>query len=350
MKVLWIFSDPGGALALAPVIKNFVSNVPAKMKVLAGRASSNIASGYGIPHDILPEHLTAEDADSTVESFMPDVIVTSTGAGRSEQLFRNSAFARSIRSVVILDFWKDYSRRWLYADHAICNIKDFVMVMDEEVKREMIEEGFPEDRIVVSGHPYLEELFSGHLQMNRNHQPDSYLFLSQPSKTIGLNNSISHPLETVVNSLASHKRLRNIEVKLYVKLHPFEELSGDIRRILESEAAGEISAELVSGSENIYSILEKCGTVFGYNTIAMFEARAAGKRVISIDAVPIKASLRKAMTDSGMEFVAPEEKAIMQVLLSGAGNDRMPSNNYEGAASKCMQYIVSYSEVFNVKQ
>ena len=81
-------------------------------------------------------------------------------AANAEQQLRNEAAALRVPSLVLLDYWSNYRSRWNGASYSIEALSDFVAVMDEETRTEMVEEGFPEEKVLVAGHPYVEELFA----------------------------------------------------------------------------------------------------------------------------------------------------------------------------------------------
>jgi hypothetical protein len=146
-------------------------------------------------------HRIRQQAKKILNKNNPDIIVTATSGGSGEQELRNAAFAMNIQSIVILDFWKDYSRRWLYATYHINEMKEKVCVMDEMTRKEMIEENFPKGKLFVTGHPYLDHIFNYENQKPEAEQGNNYLFLSQPLDIIGVTNYQIHPLEIVVKAI-----------------------------------------------------------------------------------------------------------------------------------------------------
>ena len=316
-KVLLAFDDPGGGLAVISVIEELIKIKELELKIYSGRLSEKFLSGY--TYEKIDSQIEEKAAEEILDEFKPDIIITATGGGNAEQHLRNLAFRRKTKSIVILDFWKDYGRRWLYADYELKNMTDKICVMDEETKSEMTEEGFPENKLIVTGHPYLDKIFkqkkvipdSG--QSSSEYRFKKILFLSQPLKIMGLENYNVHPLTVFMEALKRHAESENFRYTLIIKPHPSENELTEISEISEQFATEKIEIN-ISEENDVIKLIKDADIVAGYNTIAMFEARALNKRTISLSIAKIRNSLSGAMNRAGIEISELNPDAIFNCL------------------------------------
>lgn len=341
LKILVAYDDPGGGLAVSSVVRRIAETREADLAVYSGKPSLKFLKGTDLKINELKSDLTFEEASAIIDREVPDILLTATGGGGAEQQLRNVAYKRNINSFVVLDFWKHYARRWMYADYEISKMKDIVFVMDENVKIEMISDGFPENQIVVTGHPYLELLFSEESYVSNSRAGfHSYLFLSQPSDTIGLKDYKKHPVEEIIKQLKKHSRSTGKNLLLYVKLHPLETISDELLKIvMECDGIG-VRVFVVDAENDLNELLKMCNTVIGYNSIALFEAAASGKRVFSLDVVPMNDSLKIAMEGAGIEIVSPKEIAE-RLAEKKANRESGYQGLYSGATNNCINRIFS---------
>ncbi len=345
MKLLAAYDDPGGGLAVTSVVKKIAASSQVDIIAYAGKPSMEFLNGTGITAKVLKSDLTRLEADSIIENEKPDILLSSTSGGSGEQELRNVANEKQIFSFVVLDFWKHYVRRWKYADYEISEMNDRVLVMDENVKMEMIREGFPENRIYVTGHAYLDHVFNeakpaGNEKVNE----DSYLFLSQPSDTIELIYHDVHPVATVVAALKDYSKSVNRKITLYVKLHPLEKMSSELSEISNAVDGSDVNLIYRGADDDLYDLLSECRSVIGYNSIALFEAVALGNRVYSLDVVPMNESLRTAMKEAGIELIKPAE--LLSSLTSYSNFQSLKAQNFHsGAIDNCIGLILSASRI-----
>lgn len=341
LKILVAYDDPGGGLAVSSVVRRIAETRKADLAVYSGKPSLKFLKGTDLKINELKSDLTFEEASAIIDREVPDILLTATGGGSAEQQLRNVANKRNINSFVVLDFWKHYARRWMYADYEIANMKDVVFVMDENVKIEMISDGFPENQIVVTGHPYLELLFSEESYVSNSRAGfHSYLFLSQPSDTIGLKDYKKHPVEEIIKQLKKHSKSTGKNLELYVKLHPLETVSAELLNIVTDNDGIEMRVFLMDARIDLYYLLRKCKTVIGYNSVALFEAAARGKRVFSLEVVPMNDSLKIAMEGAGIEIVKPGK--IAERLADKKTSRRTGYQGlYSGATKNCINRIFS---------
>lgn len=342
-RALLAFDDPGGGLAVCSLIDELKKN-DFSLEIYAGKLSERIVKFITSNYYNIESEITRKDADRIIDKFMPHIIITGTGGGNAEQLLRNSAREKKIRSVVILDFWKDYARRWKYADYPLSMMKDKVCVMDESVKDEMTAEGFPSENLFVTGHPYLDKIFSQEKKSGeeaaQTEQQVNVLFLSQPLKILGVTEYSVHPLKVFLSGALLNSRRSGRKFRITVKLHPSEMQTEEMNAIANEFQSDDFCVEFALPGSNINELIDANDITAGYKTIAMFEARAAGKKTLSIDIGKTNPSLMKTMMDSGIEIVKCEESEIEKMLESRKQKD-IPADLFKGGISNCIGVIMN---------
>lgn len=341
-KILSVIDDPGGGIVVMAVVELLKKQTDFEISVYSGKLSSVITSKANLKIEKIESMISKETAENILNNEQPELLLTATGGGNVEQEFRNLAFKKRIPSIVILDFWKDYSRRWMYADHEICKITDRICVMDDQTKKEMSDEGFPEHAIEVTGHPYLDKIFCEEkIHDNRKQFSfDNILFLSQPLEIIGIKDYENHPLKILANTLEKYIEDKNSEIKLnlVIKLHPSEEISKEIKSLIGNNINDKLRIRLSEKTETLQKLISESDIVFGYNSIAMFEARAAGKRAVSLDLFPKRDSLTKAFSNAGIESADLNEKDLIEKINSNK-DPEINTEYFRGGIEKCFKII-----------
>lgn len=347
-KILLAFDDPGGGLAVSSLIDK-LKEQDLILKIFSGKLSRKFLKERKIKFDETDSYISKEMAKEMIDEFNPDVLVTGTGGGNAEQELRNIAFERNISSIVVLDFWKDYPRRWFYATYNTDEMKDKVCVMDELTKREMIEENFPEKNLIVTGHPYLDFIFNYDRNDLSDDLKDSYdkkdksniklnnfLYLSQPFNVIGIKDYNIHPLKILMEAL---KKLDREKITLTIKLHPNEKKSDELINLV-SLSSDKLEIIFADEDSSLKKLMSECSTVIGYNTIAMFEARAFNKRTISLNVVRVKNSLTEVMNKAGIEIIQANENDILECLKKNKKESNVRLENiFQGGIENCVKVI-----------
>lgn len=334
-KVLVVFDDPGGGLAVSSLIKK-LKDKNIEVKIFAGKHNTKMLNERELDHTVIESMIEKESSGKIINEFKPELLLTGTSGGNAEQEFRNIAFEKDLKSVVVLDFWKDYSRRWMYSNYPISEMRDSVCVMDELTKTEMLQENFPEEKLKVCGNPYLDELFQKKENSDEDHETGNYLFLSQPLGVIGIKDYECHPLEILIKGFLNAEK-RNIG--LTIKLHPLEKKSEELEAIIEKYDTDNFKIVISDESLPLKEMILKSEAVIGYNTIAMFEARALNKRTISLNVVPVRDSLTQAMNKAGIETVNADEESI-SICLKNTSKQKTEGNPFEGSIEKCIEVIL----------
>ena len=149
MKVLALAGDAGGARTLSPVLKRLASQPGVTLQVQAYAAAVEIWRREGWP--VSPVDISAVATCDRV------LLGTSWQPEQWELEAISAARKADIRSVSVLDSWVNYRVRFLNRRGEFV-LPDAIAVMDESARAEMVGEGFPSERLAVTGHPGFDEL------------------------------------------------------------------------------------------------------------------------------------------------------------------------------------------------
>ncbi|MBL8007625.1 MAG: hypothetical protein JNJ56_08840 [Ignavibacteria bacterium] len=344
-KVLAVADDPGGGLAVGAVLEEMRNDKSNGITVYTGELSEKSVKDFDYRR--IKSEIDKQEAERIIDKTKPDILITGTGGGNAEQMLRNAAFERNLKSIVILDFWKDYRRRWLYAEYDLKDMKELVFVMDEMTKSEMEEEGFPGERITVTGQPYLDKIFNHRNEKlpqtgNTEKEKVKFLLLSQPMKILGVENYEIHPFEIISGSIAEYGLLKNKETEITIKPHPSEKDYMTLEEDLKKSTAVNMKIKFATQNEDTEKLIRESDIVIGFNTIAMFESRAMNKRTICLNAAPMRNSLLSAMKNAGIEITFPDLSKFTEHLLNykeGIVNREYFSNGIINSVKKIRQEL-----------
>lgn len=158
-RVLFYAHDPGGANAIAPLVRT-----------LADRGLEVVCRANGPALRILPHVAEAGgNAEALFDSVRPDFVVTGTSAADMvEKVLRLVAKEKGVRSLAVLDHWVNYGIRFSrYSTAEKCTyekdrsfeyLADDIVVMDEFAKQEMVKEGVPATLVHALGNPHFDIL------------------------------------------------------------------------------------------------------------------------------------------------------------------------------------------------
>ena len=262
MKVLFSANDAGGANAIAPVIASLAGKGAELHGALSGPAQ-DIFAASGIP-------FTAGFSAS------PEIFVAGTSAGDTpdKRIMRELT---GTPSLYVLDFWLNYWQRF-----STTGKKDFaylptrICVMDEIAKGEMIAEGFPPERLIVTGNPHFDH-FADAIE-RADEEAGRILFISQPLRDIARMQGYSGAAYDEYASLSDVvQALESVPEQFYVsiRLHPKES---------DEKYAAYIGSRVRWAPEStIEGAISRSGLVVGMSSPVLMQAAAAGKRVVSYE-------------------------------------------------------------------
>jgi predicted glycosyltransferase len=176
-KVLFVFSDPGGAKPCLSIADRINSQ---SLQVFSDREYS-FYSDFSSKVNLLE---VDEEIEKYIDFFNPDIIFTGTSyTSTIEKKVISLAKSKGIIVFSFVDHWTSISDRFSFNNVGF-NFPDEVWVLDERAKQIAIKEGIDEDKLFVSGNPYHNWLTKWRPEIERK---DFY-------KSLGLNAGEKHIL------------------------------------------------------------------------------------------------------------------------------------------------------------
>jgi hypothetical protein len=190
--------------------------------------------GKGPALNILPN--AKEMPDNILSTLRPEFLVTGTsGSDFTERCLWKEAIIHGIPTMAILDHWVNYGIRFsqyglseLHVFNGVCEyLPNYICVMDEFAKYEMISDGVPEDRIVTLGNPHFETIAiaakKNRINDNRENQC-VILFASEPFEDVYRKGAEELALQNLIKVTSSYD-----DVLIKIRKHPKEQASKFLR-------------------------------------------------------------------------------------------------------------------------
>ena len=194
MKLIYVFVDhPGGVNALVNPLLGIIAGGNVEIVVVSHNFSNTILDGARIPFSKIEDFGLHDISVASMENLLglvkPDLVIAGTGGQEGklidiiEQTSLVAARNLGIPSMSVLDIPANYVSRWSdeKTGKKLDCLPDVVAVLDQRCKEEMIAEGFPEDKLVITGNPYFDS-FSAKAKQFTQEQGD------QIRQKIGLQN------------------------------------------------------------------------------------------------------------------------------------------------------------------
>ena len=166
--ILFVSADPGGTDCIIPIV--IAIQGKAKVSVYADSEVIERYRKYGIICGAIKDmvdNISVESFRLLLKKEKIDTVVTATsGYNFIERFMWKAAQANGIVSYAILDNWVNYgirfsnynlSEKCIYDKNSeISYLPTEIFVMDQLAKNEMIQEKIPDEKIIITGQPYLQ--------------------------------------------------------------------------------------------------------------------------------------------------------------------------------------------------
>lgn len=163
-KILACAQDFGGANSIVPVMKKLVDNGYSVVGLNIGKLPI-VCRERGININMRDlANVTPDEMNLQIEKICPDLVLTGTSVQSPDvryvpdQELVLAARGKGVLSVSVLDLWQKYVERFsdVCRSEFLRFLPDKVAVMDEAAKNRMVELGFPEKKLEVTGNPGFE--------------------------------------------------------------------------------------------------------------------------------------------------------------------------------------------------
>lgn len=337
-RIVAVAGDAGGATALLPVLRALATMPDVELKLTPYRQAVGIWSKLGLAIEPLPDDAAGDDA-STWEHLAPAHLVvtgTSVNGVNQERAAVRWAARSGVPSLSVLDFWSNYAARFRDTADAPLELPTTIAVMDERARDDMLAEGFPADRLVVTGQPAFDGIaeFRAHwtdsmrCETRRelreelaNADGSIVLFASQPlAEMSALTQASGTPinerdvLDALVASLDAIAT-DDDNMVLVVRPHPREEI--DVSEIPNAGRARVV----VSRAGRPWAAALAADVVVGMTSVFLLEAALLGCNVVSIQPDQQHADPLPALPDARLTRVY-DLGVLTQTLRQALGRDR----------------------------
>lgn len=167
-KVLATSWHPGGANAIIPVIKKLNLEKVVDVVVIDHEFSEKQFENAGISYKTISDYnlndVSLESMTRLLSYENPYLVLTGTSAQDEnnkdvlEQTINLASTKNKIPSLAVLDYWGNYWQRFSDLDgkNRLAFLPSKVAIMDEYARKAMLAEGFPEDKLVITGNPHFD--------------------------------------------------------------------------------------------------------------------------------------------------------------------------------------------------
>ena len=263
-QVMFFAHDAGGANAIAPLIPEF---------------DNPLIFGKGPALNIMPN--AKELSGGIIRNSNPDFLITGTsGNDFTERNLWREAEDLGITSMAILDSWinygvrfSDYGLKELHRFDRKCNrLPNFICVMDEIAKKDMIKDGVPGEKIVTFGNPHFEKTasfakdstkYENQLTNNR-----MILFISSAFEDILYKGSDETVLQYLIQIVEMYD-----DATILIRKHP-NETADKFYYYLNEHI-------LMDSNLDVYDSIRQADIIVSVNSMVLIEALFFRKKIIS---------------------------------------------------------------------
>jgi hypothetical protein len=292
-KVLIFTCEPGGAEVLIPVIRLLQKNDYCVYVFAYGHAGERFKKNdipFAEVGPIGKQHGFPGGAG-------PDFVITSAASlpekDMSERFLWGNARVAGIETLAFNDQWQNYSARFSGCgkDERLMYLPDYINCIDDIGKAEMLREGFPQEKLLTFGHPYLagvRKAFSSvtiadilpqlDTGTSEFRSEDTLLFVSEPLLE-NFGNKRGYNQYTVLNHFLRNVQSSRRNARVIIKLHPKDK--GERFREIAAFFT-DIRINFVQNELSSLECLALADRVFGMTSIMLIEAYLLGKSVVSL--------------------------------------------------------------------
>jgi len=299
-RILIACNDPGGSMVCLPVIKRLLKDDKYYISIFAGKYAEKIFKEEKIACKTLRQSRFTKKEMVTIERILkeeePSLVFTSTSFGKAiDNAFLYAAIKRKKKTFALLDQWCNYTQRFrvFSRNKKIGYIPDLIGVMDNFTKQEMIDEGFPAKRLIVTGHPYFDTLIGQNIRLPKTKQssfrkklgipPKNLIivFASEPFRKgdlrmIGYTDIII--ARALIRSLESIAEKAGKPITFLIKIHPRDERKDSVFPLSSSPWLQIVLARPGRATD----FIQNADIVVGMQSIFLIESFLLGKPTLNI--------------------------------------------------------------------
>ena len=289
-KIILFSSEPGGAEVLIPVYRSLVQTGRYEVSVLARAYAKDRFDRAGISYAETGDVVRGDTR--VLAQHQPDYVITSATnipeKDRSEMDLWENCRQYGVPALAFLDQWQNYSLRFYGngpQDHS--QLPDHINCINAVGQKEMLAEGFPADRLVQFGQPYLTSVIEQAKTLRRDEirqklelsdAVKAYLFVSEPiSEYYGKSWGFDQ-FDAIERFLSVIKQNDDNGIAV-IKLHPKDDL--EKFRYLEGKYPDQRIRFLRQEATPVESVIMS-DVIYGMTSIMLLEAFLLGRPVVSL--------------------------------------------------------------------
>jgi len=266
---------PGGAQAILPVVQALMKKYYPNVSVYTHGKAHDVFTSARITHCNL-ESFSQDSIADRIYAEEPDVILLGSSLEPTslEKVIVRANKGLRVPTVGVMDMYGEHREKW-----PVDAEPDYIAVMDELQRQEMIREGFDVEKLIVTGQPAFDQLLR--LSAEYKLPPEkSVLFTTQPitpsseydNHFLSRGITMNLVLQKLLDALPT-------DFNLLLRIHPrqVEEEKAEMKRILSAYPHSSIDTE--SNGNN--SILRTDTTSSMFSTMLVY-AMHLGRPGVSI--------------------------------------------------------------------
>lgn len=353
-RVLFYAKDPGGANAIIPLIKKMQSQYQILLygkDVALNRYKAYNLQGIDIGKEC--SSISLSGIEELLKKEKPDFIITETGGFDNIKKYLWICSEKlDIPSFGILDQWVNCVVRFAKFDLENPDYRKYekvfeclptrIMVMDEYAKKIMVKEGIPEEKIIVSGQPYFEQVKEDIESITENNIVETrkrwkckkdelvFVFASEPitKHYKSLDGEYGYSEQTIFYALHSalekKAREKGKKVKVIIRPHPKEDMEWWESNLRDTDYI----SYLIDNSTDSKIVIKSADVVCGMTSMFLIESAMCQKQVLSI----------QIGLDTESDFIL-EKMGILQSVLTQAELGQCIEQILEGKYGVCRMDI-----------
>jgi hypothetical protein len=283
-------------MALAPVLRALQLHPDIRLRVFGYRQAFTLWLRQGLDVEALPDDRAVDPIEFVRDDAVALLLTaTSVNGVDHERSFRRWASWASVASVAVLDFWSNYSARFRNGSNGVLELPSAIAIMDARAHSEMVAEGFPAERLVVTGQPAFDAIETFRAAWSETKRREArkrlsvemgckaVLFVSQPlSEMAWLTGSVGAAidereiLDRVAASLEEIAATDATEIVLAVRPHPRQQLEQS-----DLPSGSHVRVMLAANGEPWPAVLA-ADVVVGMTSVLLVEACLLGCTVVSV--------------------------------------------------------------------
>ncbi len=225
------------------------------------------------------------EAERELDRRPPDLLVTGTSwQSDMERRVRDSARGKGIRTAAYLDHWVNYRERFGFPGPWLEKLPDEIWCPDAESLEVCGRDGFPADRLVLKGNPYLDGIVAGMRDPAAAARPGTVLYVCEPQSE-HMEKAHGNPMHLGYDEFTALRHFFSTVSgwarrpgKILVRPHPSER-TGKYESFLE-EFRPRLIVE-ISGGSTLAADINGAEMVVGCESMAMVVALKMGKKVFT---------------------------------------------------------------------